>query len=106
MRIKNATLYALKIPFVESFSHATKTRGFSDSIIVRLTTENDIVGYGEGVPRPYVTGEDVESSLQYMRGHLWSDRRKQSFLDGEQAVLGVFYGCQRWSKRTFLSDMK
>lgn len=71
MKIKNATLYSLRIPFVESFSHATKTRAFSDSIIVRLTTEKDIVGYGEGVPRPYVTGEDVESSLQYMQGYLW-----------------------------------
>lgn len=71
MRIKHGTFYALRIPFVESFSHATKTMAFSDSIIVRLTTENDVVGYGEGVPRPYVTGEDVESSLQYMQGHLW-----------------------------------
>lgn len=71
MRIKNATIFALKIPFVESFSHAAKTRTFSDSIIVRLATEKDIVGYGESVPRPYVTGEDVESSLQYMQGHLW-----------------------------------
>lgn len=81
MRIKNATLYALKIPFVESFSHAAKTRGFSDSIIVRLTTENDIVGYGEGAPRPYVTGEDVESSLRYMQGCLWPEIAKIDFPD-------------------------
>ena len=71
MRIRNATLYALKIPFVESFSHSTKTRKFSDSIIVRLTSEDGTIGYGEGVPRPYVTGETVESCLDTMRNQLW-----------------------------------
>lgn len=79
MRIKNATIYALRIPFVESFSHAAKVRFFSDSIVVRLTTENGIVGYGEGVPRPYVTGEDVESSLRYMQGYLWPEVAKADF---------------------------
>lgn len=71
MRIGSATLYALKIPFVESFSHSTKTRKFSDSIIVRLTSEDGIVGYGEGVPRPYVTGETVETCLDTMKNQLW-----------------------------------
>lgn len=81
MRIINATLYSLRIPFVESFSHAVKTRAFSDSIVVRLTSENGIVGYGEGVPRPYVTGEDVESSLRYMQGYLWPEIVKTDFLE-------------------------
>ncbi len=71
MRIANAVLYALKIPFVESFSHSTKTRTFSDSIIVRLTSEDGTVGYGEGVPRPYVTGETVETCLDTMKNQLW-----------------------------------
>src|SRR3989338_3533382 len=71
MRIKDATLYALKIPFVESFSHSTKTRKFSDSIIVRLISENGAVGYGEGVPRPYVTGETVETCLDTMKNQFW-----------------------------------
>lgn len=71
MRIKDATLYALKIPFVESFSHSTKTRKFSDSIIVRLISEDGVVGYGEGVPRPYVTGETVETCLDAMKHQLW-----------------------------------
>lgn len=79
MRIKNVAIYALKIPFAKSFSHAVKIRFFSDSIVVRLTTENGIVGYGEGVPRPYVTGEDVESSLRYMRGYLWPEVAKADF---------------------------
>ncbi len=92
MRIKHAIIYALRIPFVESFSHAAKTRVFSDSIVVCLTTENDIIGYGEGVPRPYVTGEDVESSLRYMQDYLWPEITQIDFpglsfgLDLEQCL--------------------
>ena len=71
MKIASATLYALRIPFVESFSHSTKTRTFSDSIIVRLVSEDGVTGYGEGVPRPYVTGETVETCLGYMQNQLW-----------------------------------
>ncbi|MBI4430473.1 MAG: enolase [Candidatus Omnitrophica bacterium] len=71
MRIRNATFYALKIPFVESFSHSIKTRKFSDSIIAGLTSEDGAVGYGEGVPRSYVTGETVETCLDTMKNRLW-----------------------------------
>lgn len=71
MKIKCATLYALRIPFLESFSHAAKTRVYSDSIVVRLIAEDGTVGYGEGVPRPYVTGETVESCVRTMKDQFW-----------------------------------
>jgi L-Ala-D/L-Glu epimerase len=71
MRIAAVTLFALNIPFVESFQHSTKARTFSDSIIVRIMSDDGFVGYGEGVARPYVTGETVESALQYMQRTLW-----------------------------------
>ena len=71
MRIIGATLYALQIPFVEAFSHSTKSRQFSDSFIVRVTAADGTTGYGEGVARPYVTGETVEASLGYIESQLW-----------------------------------
>jgi muconate cycloisomerase len=71
MRIAQATIFSLKIPFVESFRHSTKDRTFSDSIVVRLLSDDGCVGYGEGVARPYVTGETVESALAYMQQELW-----------------------------------
>lgn len=72
MRITGATIYALQIPFVEAFSHSTKSRQFSDSFIVRVTADDGTTGYGEGVARPYVTGETVEASLGYIESRLWS----------------------------------
>lgn len=71
MRIAEATLYALNIPFVEEFRHSTQARTFSDSIVVQLRTTDGTVGYGEAIARPYVTGETVESCLSFMKDHLW-----------------------------------
>ncbi len=71
MKIVGATIYALRIPFVEAFSHSAKDRKFSDSFVVRLTSEDGAVGYGEGVARPYVTGETVEASLDHIAKRLW-----------------------------------
>lgn len=70
MRIIEATTYGLQIPFVESFNHSTQARRFSDSIIVRLKSDDGTIGYGEGVARAYVTGETVESSLAHITNKL------------------------------------
>lgn len=71
MRIKTCTIYALRIPFVETFAHSAKSRGFSDSIVVRLESQDGHTGYGEGVARAYVTGETVETSIEQIRKVLW-----------------------------------
>ncbi len=67
MRIVSAHLYALRIPFKIPFSHRLMTRSYSDSIIVKLTADSGESGFGEGVPRPYITGETVSASLDYIQ---------------------------------------
>ena len=52
MRITGATIYALRIPFVEAFSHSTKSRKFSDSFVVRVTARDGATGYGEVLRAP------------------------------------------------------
>lgn len=70
MKIVSACIYALNIPFVDSFSHNRYERHSSDSIVVKLTTEEGISGFGEGVPRSYVTGETKEKCMEYIRRRL------------------------------------
>jgi L-alanine-DL-glutamate epimerase-like enolase superfamily enzyme len=70
MKLTAATLYALNLPFVEAFRHAAKERTFSDSVIVRLRDETGCEGFGEGVPRPYVTGETPEAMLVHLAERL------------------------------------
>jgi L-alanine-DL-glutamate epimerase-like enolase superfamily enzyme len=71
MKLVAATLYALRIPFVESFSHSARERRWSDSVVVRVRDDAGAEGFGEGSPRPYVTGETVESMLDHLASELW-----------------------------------
>ncbi|MBC7795726.1 MAG: enolase [Pyrinomonadaceae bacterium] len=71
MKIISGKIYALQIPFVEAFAHSAKTRKFSDSFVVRLTAEDGANGYGEGVARQYVTGETVETSIAFIKNHIF-----------------------------------
>jgi muconate cycloisomerase len=80
MRIIEATIYGLQIPFVEAFNHSTQERRFSDSIVVRLKAEDGTIGYGEGVARAYVTGETVEASLAHITNKLLPVVLEKDFL--------------------------
>ena len=70
MRISSACIYSLNIPFVESFRHSLHERNSSDSIVVKVATECGISGYGEGVPRSYVTGETRKTAVEHVRSEL------------------------------------
>ncbi|HEY8149159.1 MAG TPA: enolase C-terminal domain-like protein [Vicinamibacteria bacterium] len=72
MRLTSATVYALEIPFVEAFKHSARDRRCCDSIVVRVRDEAGTEGFGEGVPRPYVTGETTEFVLERV-ARLWSE---------------------------------
>ena len=67
MRIRDVVVWAEEIPFKFSFKHSLAERRQSSSIIIKATLENGVCGWGEGVPREYVTGETVESCLAALR---------------------------------------
>lgn len=71
LKLISATLYAIRIPFNVSFQHTTKARHKGESIVVRLTASDGTVGYGEGSPRSYVSGETLESTMEHIRDVLW-----------------------------------
>ena len=61
MKIKQCRIRLLHIPFVVVFKHSTKTRSDVDTVLVEVELESGEIGYGECLPRDYVTGETVES---------------------------------------------
>ena len=83
VRLRDATIYGLRIPFVESFTHGTKSRRASDALVVRLTTDEGVSGYGEGIARPYVTGESVDSVVDRIRGVIWPAIRDVELTDDD-----------------------
>lgn len=64
MRIESARLHRVQIPFRGSFGHALSERSRSDAVFVELRDEQGTVGWGEVLPRQYVTGETIEGVLQ------------------------------------------
>jgi L-alanine-DL-glutamate epimerase-like enolase superfamily enzyme len=63
MRIESIEVHSVRIPFLRAFAHASKERTCAETIIVLARSPSGTIGVGEIVPRPYLTGETVESVL-------------------------------------------
>ena len=62
-RVESLTIYQLRIPFHQAFSHALQSREESDAVIVKVTDSDGHSGFGESLPRSYVTGETTASMI-------------------------------------------
>jgi L-Ala-D/L-Glu epimerase len=85
VRLVAATLYGLEIPFVEAFRHSARERSACDSVVVHVRDEIGTEGFGEGCPRPYVTGETVDTVLRHLAEDLWPgvmERELPALVDG------------------------
>ena len=67
VRIKRLDLFAIDLPFRKPFKHAAAARATSTSLLLRCETDSGAVGYGETLPRPYVTGETRDESFELLR---------------------------------------
>lgn len=80
MRIAQLSAYQVHVPLRRKITHASFSRSESESIIVRCQLEDGTVGWGESVPRTYVTGESADSvfsqyetaAMQSMLGARWN----------------------------------
>jgi len=57
MRVAEFTAYLVSLRLKSPFEHASHSRHTSDNVLVRCLLEDGTEGWGEGVPRSYVTGE-------------------------------------------------
>ena len=63
MRIRSLTAHIVRLPLKRSFSHASAVRTDSENVVIRCELVDGTTGWGEGVPRSYVTGETPEGCL-------------------------------------------
>jgi len=63
LKLLSITAKPFKLDFRFVVSHSIASRSFSKNIIVVAVSKDGLKGYGEGIPRRYVTGETVESAL-------------------------------------------
>lgn len=65
MRIVKTELRRVQIPMKRAFKHALHERRHTDAVFVELTTDAGVTGWGEILPRAYVTGETIETVLEH-----------------------------------------
>ena len=74
MRIDKVIIHKVKLPFSFDFSHSLRKRSYVNNIIVEIISQHEeIIGYGEGAPRSYVTGESIESTVKSIRHFIKHD---------------------------------
>jgi L-alanine-DL-glutamate epimerase-like enolase superfamily enzyme len=67
MRVAELTAWQVRIPLKKAIRHASHTRTETDNIVVRCVLADGTAGYGEGVPREYVTGETIDSAFELLK---------------------------------------
>ena len=64
MGLRAIELIHVVVPLRKAIKHASHERTTSDNLVVKATLGTGEVGYGEGVPRSYVTGETIASTFE------------------------------------------
>lgn len=66
-RISKFDLFAVDLPFRKPFKHAAAERNSSYSLFLKCVTDSSEVGFGECLPREYVTGETREGAFELLK---------------------------------------
>src|SRR5258707_1738103 len=56
----------VRVALRRKVTHASHVRTETDNVVVRCKLSDGSTGYGEGVPRDYVTGETIDFSLDLL----------------------------------------
>ena len=63
-------IYRVALP-IRRFEHAAASRDVAESVVVRVEFANGHAGWGQTLPREYVTGETIESVIEDLEHVLW-----------------------------------
>jgi L-Ala-D/L-Glu epimerase len=69
-RISACRLHATDLPFRGKFEHAASSRESSSSLFLEITLDDGTTGWGEALPRPYVTGETRDGACALLRENI------------------------------------
>jgi muconate cycloisomerase len=82
--ISRFAIFAVDLPFRKVFKHAAAERDSSYSLFVKCTTDDGHVGYGECLPREYVTGENRNGVFKLLRDKILARMVGMKFSSLEQ----------------------
>jgi len=67
MRVVELEARHTRIALKRKVTHASHVRTDTDNLVVRCVLSDGAVGFGEGVPRDYVTGETIDFAIDLLR---------------------------------------
>ncbi len=87
MHIAELIAFHVRISLKTTIRHASHTRDANDTLIVRCRLDDGTEGWGEGLPRPYVTGETIETAFDQLRACNLKSQLAGSFDDLQAAAV-------------------
>ena len=85
MRIHRLTAFQIPMALKTPVRHASHTRHANETLVVRCVMDDGSCGWGEGLPRPYVTGETIDSVWRHLEQSDFSPLRDSSFSNSMDA---------------------
>jgi muconate cycloisomerase len=67
LKIVEVTALHVRIPLKRAVKHASHIRTETDNLVIRCGLKDGKEGFGEGVPREYVTGETLDSAMELLK---------------------------------------
>lgn len=67
MPVAELEAYHVRLPLRRPVRHASHARTDTDNLLVRCRLADGTTGWGEGVPRDYVTGETIDTALAHLK---------------------------------------
>lgn len=86
MRISQLTAHHVRISLRTKVKHASHQRTENDSVLVCCRLDDGTEGWGEGLPRPYVTGETIDSAFDQLNATNWSGQLGEQLSDIPSAI--------------------
>jgi L-Ala-D/L-Glu epimerase len=86
MRIQSLDAYHVLIPLRGEVQHASHARTDTHSLVVCCRLDDGTEGWGEGLPRSYVTGETIATAWEQFRAADWPRLLGERFSDLSAAV--------------------
>lgn len=102
MLIDELTLFIVHLRLRKAITHASASRQDSANVMVRCRLRDGTEGWGEGVPRSYVTGETPESAAEQFAATPWADMLKHEVTGWKDAVAL----CDRLQPKPYPDDVR
>jgi len=89
MRIHRLTAFQISIALEKPVRHASHERRANETLILRCVMDDGSCGWGEGLPRPYVTGESMDSVWRHLEQTDFSPLRDVTISSASDASLAI-----------------